>query len=650
MRILIAGTLALIAASPAAAADLAAMFATRPSVMQAAMSPDGDKVAFISAFKTGGRVVRVADVATGATNIVLGGSDLSVRPFRCEFKTETRLICTVYGIAGTGTSRMNFTRVVAVDTDGRNIRVLGQTDNVRDRAVGDGGGVIDWLPDDPSHVLMTVTEGYRDSNASRISSNNNQGTGGAMVDIRTGTQRTVERNLESTADLGTDNHGKIRFRAAIQSDVSGYMRNRISYLVRPKDKSDWVPLSRSVATDTRATSYDGFDESGDHIYALKSHDGRTALFSVATDGSNAETLIYANPKVDVDGVLRIGKFRRPVAAVYTVESGEYEFFDQKLAALCRSLSRALPGNPAVAVFDESWDGTKKLIYTDNDNVPGRYYIFDTGTKQLVELFPVYPGLDGVKLGSVQAVRFPARDGTPIPGYLTLPPGHTDAKGLPGIVMPHGGPEARDTAGFDWLPQFFAAMGYAVLQPNFRGSTGYGDAFFAENGYKSWPLAIGDVNDSGHWLLAQGVDPKKLGIFGWSYGGYAALQANVVEPTLYHAVVAVAPVTDLAQYREDRRFFTDFTLVDGRMGTGPHIAAGSPDKNAGKIQAPVLIFHADQDMNVDIVQSRLMTSALKSAGKQVEFIEYKGLDHQIDDSVARSDLLAKSAAFLDKALK
>lgn len=262
---------------------------------------------------------------------------------------------------------------------------------------------------------------------------------------------------------------------------------------------------------------------------------------------------------------------------------------------------------------------------------------------------VYPGLDKVALGVVKAISITARDGTTIPGFLTLPPGRIDARGLPGLVMPHGGPSARDTAGFDWLAQFFAAQGFAVLQPNFRGSAGCGDAFFAKNGFKSWPLAIGDVNDGGRWLIAQGVDPMKLAIFGWSYGGYAALQANVVEPSLYRATVAVAPVTDLELLRTEGQRDGNFRIVDGEIGQGPHILAGSPARHADVFLAPVLMFHGDRDLNVEIEQSRLMASQLRGAGKKVELVEFKNLDHQLDDSAVRTQLLAKSAAFLKAAM-
>lgn len=632
MRLLVTGAAALLTATTAAAADLATMFAGRPAVMQAALSPDGDKVVFVSAYFTGGRVVRVTDVATGKTTIVMGGKDLSVQPRYCAFKGETRTICTVYGVFGTGTVLSSFNRVVAVDTDGRNTTALGENDTTGGSASRYGGDVIDWLPEDPDHALMQLRYGV------------------ATIDMRSGLARAKETSSVSFSDMGTDNHGEIRFRSLVQGDPSGYVRDRVTYQVRAKGSKTWLPLGKASISDNEAPSYLGFDETGDRIFRLAPHDGRMALYSVATDGSNAETLIYAHPTVDVEGVLRIGKYRRPVAATYTVERGEYEFFDQKLAALGRSLSKALPGHPAVSVLDESWDGTKKLVYADGDNVPGRYYILDGATKQLAELFSVYPALDGVTMGSVTPVQFTARDGTKIPGYLTLPPGRSDAKGLPGIVLPHGGPSARDSIGFDWLSQFLAASGYAVLQPNFRGSSGYGSNFFAKNGFQSWELAIGDVNDGARWLVSQGVDAKRLGIVGWSYGGYAALQASVMEPSLYRATVAIAPVTDLTLMRKEAFNRSNYKLVDTMIGEGPHVIAGSPARNAAKITVPVLMFHGDKDLNVDINQSRVMVSALRSAGKSVEFVEYKGLDHQIDDTLARTDMLSKSAAFLDKAMK
>ena len=215
-------------------------------------------------------------------------------------------------------------------------------------------------------------------------------------------------------------------------------------------------------------------------------------------------------------------------------------------------------------------------------------------------------------------------------------------------MPHGGPSSRDVWGFDWLPQFFANRGYAVLQPEFRGSYGYGDAWFRNQGFKSYKTAIGDVLDGGRWLVKQGADPAHLGIFGWSYGGYAALQSAVEDPALFKAVVAVAPVTDLESLKEERRHWSDFELVSAEIGDGPHVREGSPAQRADRIKVPVLLFHGTMDRNVNINQSRLMESRLKAAGKEVTLVTFEDLDHQLDDSAAKADMLRRSDAFLRKA--
>ena len=249
------------------------------------------------------------------------------------------------------------------------------------------------------------------------------------------------------------------------------------------------------------------------------------------------------------------------------------------------------------------------------------------------------------LATVSPVTYPARDGAQVPGYLTLPPGHESARGLPAIVMPHGGPSARDEWGFNWLVQYYAARGYAVLQPNYRGSSGYGDAWFAHNGFQSWESAISDIIDAGHWLVAQGVDPAKLGIVGWSYGGYAALQSAVVEPSLFRAVVAIAPVTDLTAFKETYRFYTNFRVVEDFVGVGPHVKEGSPIEHADRIKCPVLLVHGKADLNVPYAQSQRMDERLAAAGVKHEFLSFESLDHQLEDSAARAEVLSRSDAFL-----
>jgi len=262
---------------------------------------------------------------------------------------------------------------------------------------------------------------------------------------------------------------------------------------------------------------------------------------------------------------------------------------------------------------------------------------------------VRPELENQKLANVRPVSVKSPDGVTIPAYLTVPPGK-EAKNLPAVVLPHGGPSDRDEWGFDWLAQFLAAKGYAVLQPEYRGSAGFGDAWLLQNGFKSWRTSIGDITASAHWLADQGIaDPKRLAIVGWSYGGYAALQAAATDPSLFKAVAAIAPVTDLALLKEEARDYVNWQIVADFVGSGPHVVEGSPLRHASAIRVPVLLVHGDMDQNVGVLQSEKMDAALRAAGTPVEFLRFKSLDHQLEDSAARTEMLTKIGQLLDRTI-
>jgi dipeptidyl aminopeptidase/acylaminoacyl peptidase len=338
-----------------------------------------------------------------------------------------------------------------------------------------------------------------------------------------------------------------------------------------------------------------------------------------------------------------------VGASFALETRSAEYFEPNIKTLISSLSNALPHN-ALHVAEASADEQKMLIFASSDRDPGAYYIFDRPTKRLQTFVVARGQLEGVALATMKPVTYPAADGTPIPAYLTLPPGHEDAKGLPAIVMPHGGPSARDEWGFDWLSQFYAARGFAVLQPNYRGSSGYGDTWFQKNGFRSWPVAIGDVLDGGRWLVHEGIaDPSKLAIVGWSYGGYAALQSAVVDSKVFKAVVAIAPVTDLPALKQEYFGWSNYDLVSQFVGDGRQMHEGSPVEHADKIKVPVLLFHGAFDRNVSIEQSKRMAARLTAAGARCELVTWPDLDHQLEDSAARAQMLRKSDEFLRKEL-
>lgn len=642
----------LVGAAPPA--DPPAAFGAREGVLDIALSPGGGKIAFIAPGKGRATTLYTGSTAGGvAPRVALTADGKPERLVECGWVSETRLVCTVFFTVKTMVPGQpaGVTRVIAVDEDGRNLKLLSRRSTSDDDYVALGGGeVIDWLPGTEGAVLM----GRNYVPNSRIGSNfqdRREGYGVDRIDTVSLAAKTVEPPKPNASDFITDGRGKVRIMAVTEvAGATGYENGKISYLYRTRGSDEW----KSLGTYNRLTE-EGFfpiavDPDLDLAYGYRKASGRLTLFSVALDGTKRETQVFAHPQVDVGRVVRIGRSRRIVGVTYATDKREAVYFDQPLAALGRSLSKALPGLPLIRFVDATADESKLLLWAGSDTDPGRYYLFDKGTKRLNELMLARPDLEGETLAPMKAVSYRAADGTSVPAYLTLPVGGA-GKNLPAIVMPHGGPDARDEWGFDWLVQFFASRGFAVLQPNYRGSAGYGDGWYQRNGFQSWRTAIGDVNDAGRWLVSQGIaDPAKLAIVGWSYGGYAALQSNVLDPDLFKAVVAIAPVTDLATLVEDSKYWTHHRVVRDMIGSGAHVRDGSPAQNAGRIKAPVLLFHGDMDLNVAIRQSRMMKDRLSDAGGRGELVVYDGLDHNLDDNVARTDMLRRTDTFLRTALK
>lgn len=617
-----------VAAAPPPEPDLAALFGARPNVSSVALSPDGRTLAYITPTVGQHSALAILDIDKRTANVVLRDPDNAFRLRRCEFKTDTRLICTLQAITHVGHDGVRVSRLIAVNRDGSHPILLGE--HARNGFSSPSfGAIVDWLPDDPQHLLMEVGRQVK-------------------VDVNTGmqTEAPIPVRVLGQQLIGyqTDAHANIRL--LIVPDLSGVGLQQHRAFVNVLAKSGGRPHMVSVFNylDPQFEPL-GFDDSGDWLLALKPLAGRKALYRIAADGSNRAELMFASPTVDIEDVLRIGKYRRPVAASYVEDAAAYHYFDPALARLGEQLGRATGGD-AVEVIDESWDGGRKLAFAHGSKDAGRYFLYETAAHRATSLLPVRPELDGRALAEHRAVTFPAADGVQVPAILTLPPGRRPGAPGPALLMPHGGPSARDSLGYDWLAQYWAAMGFVVLQPNYRGSSGYGDAWFQKNGFQSWQTAMADINAGARWLIAQGYAARQqLAIFGWSYGGYAALEASVVDPSLYKAIVAVAPVTDLALLTADAQKHLGGWLVRDEVGRAAHVRESSPARNAERIAAPVLMFQGLDDLNVNPDQARAMDAALAKAGKPHELVTYPGLDHQLDDGEARADMLRRSAAFL-----
>ncbi|NQE62985.1 S9 family peptidase [Caulobacter sp. RHG1] len=645
--------LAFAGAAQAAESPAAKAFGARESVLDASLSPDGKSIAMIQPLAGGQASVLVVAPADGSSQPkpIFSATGKPDRLTGCGWVSNVRLVCDIYMVSLQDARKLVFTRVVALNADGGDVRELSATSNNTVLEYQQfGGDVIDWLVDEPAGGSVMMTRRYREeATTGTLLANTRRGLAVEKVDTSTLQRVSVEPPRPDVARYISDQHGVVRIYGQRSKTNVGYDTDRVNYFYRPADGGAWAPLS-SYDGDART----GFvptdvDQGLNAAYGFEWADGRRVALRVALDGSGKREVLLAHDAVDVDRLIRVGRQRRVVGASYATERRHVEFFDPALKAMAAALSKAL-NQPMIRFLDASQDGSRLLLWAGADVEPGRYYLYDKSAKRLAEVTPGRPELAGYKLSPVKPVSYKAADGTDIPAYLTLPLG-SDGKNIPAIVMPHGGPESRDEWGFDWLAQYFAQRGFAVLQPNFRGSAGYGEAWFQKNGFQSWRTAIGDVVDAGRWLSTQGIAaPGKLAIVGWSYGGYAALQSSVLDANLFKAIVAIAPVTDLDALREESRAFTSFKRVDGYIGRGPHVKEGSPAQNAGLIKAPVLMFHGDQDMNVSIAESRLMQSRLKAAGGKSELVVYPGLDHQLDDSQARAQMLDKADAFLREALK
>jgi dipeptidyl aminopeptidase/acylaminoacyl peptidase len=335
---------------------------------------------------------------------------------------------------------------------------------------------------------------------------------------------------------------------------------------------------------------------------------------------------------------------------------EKTFFAPTLQARWKGTKKAFPNN---IVHLESWstDFNKLIVLTEGGDDSGTYWLVDIQKHSADPIGSQYPDVKSADVGPVSMVDYRAADGLALHGVLTLPPGRP-AKGLPLVVLPHGGPEARDYPGFDWWAQAYASRGYAVFQPNFRGSSGYG-AQFRNAGLGEWGRKMQtDISDGVAELAKKGiVDPKRACIVGGSYGGYAALAGVTVQQGLYRCAVAVAGVADLADMliaehkrvaaptSSGVRYWKAFMGADNSSDS--RLAAISPAALAEKADAPILLIHGRDDTVVPIAQSKTMESALKRAGKPVEFVEMKNEDHWLSREATRIEMLKAAVAFVEK---
>jgi dipeptidyl aminopeptidase/acylaminoacyl peptidase len=388
----------------------------------------------------------------------------------------------------------------------------------------------------------------------------------------------------------------------------------------------------------------------DHGYAVtNARTGRYGLYRYDFSSDAIGEPVFEHPQVDIDD-FRISDQNEITAVYYTDDRSRVEWLMPRMKELQGKIDRELPDR-INRVISMSSDGEKMLIWSGSAADPGTYFYYDATTAKMSMLARPYGSMTDKPLANMDSVSYAARDGLQIPAYLTLPTG-VEARQLPLIVLPHGGPFLRDEWGYDTWVQFLANRGYVVLQPNFRGSTGYGRDFVAK-GEGQWGRTMQDDLDDGvKWLVEQGkVDPKRVCIMGGSYGGYAALWAAVRNPEIYRCAISLAGISDLAaMIKYDRRSFAAtryYTAWRERVqgDKGFDLNTVSPLYAVDRINIPLLIAHGTDDENVPLAQSKKLHEALLKANKPHSYIVYEGEGHGFDNPANATAFLEQVEQFL-----
>lgn len=514
--------------------------------------------------------------------------------------------------------------VLAVDINSGAVVDLTPFDGVR-------AGIEDDLEDDPEHMLIShngrhaeVFDVYR-------------------TNIKTGESVLVAENPGNVIGWQTDHSGRVRL--AVASDGLD-----TTLLYRGSDHGDFRPL---IQTDFRTTVLPQFFDFDDNAFFALSNRGRDRLALVRIDPAqpDKEELIYEHPQVDLDGV-GYSKLRKVLTmAVYQTDRPGHHFFDALSQERHARLQAHLPGYE-IAYQSSTQDETKFIVAAYSDRTPGSRYIYDAHHDAIHKLADINPDLPEEHMAIVRPIEYQSRDGLTIHGYLTLPLGR-EPRLLPCVINPHGGPWARDSWGFNPEAQFLANRGYAVLQMNFRGSTGYGRQFW-ERSFGQWGLEMqNDITDGVEWLIDQGIaDPARIAIYGGSYGGYATLAGITYTPELYAAAIDYVGVSNLLTFLNTIPPYWKpmlekmYQMVGHPEKDRQRLEATSPALNAHHIQTPLLIAQGAHDPRVNKDESDQMVAALRARGIDVDYIVKDNEGHGFHNDENKFEFYHRMASFLD----
>lgn len=632
-------------ASTADAAPPVEAFGSLPQVSSMSISPDGHRIAAVQPIDGRPQVVIFAFTSAGVKQYAFKVADAIARRARWVGNEHLVAVYQESTKLRSDTELRNWQRAFSMSKDAKDpVRLMASswvgTFNVQT------GAILDAPKEDSSHVFMQALQAYAYGDTDTRLSRGKIRLNVYRVDLESGHGEPAEIGNDQTVQWVMDGHGHAVGRVDQNVDLEETLFVGGGH--------DWKPVLTFSAAKGGDAYVGGLLEDESAVAIVRPNDeGMVSAYPLNRADGKIGPALFSDREFDVDYLLRDEWSGRVIGAVYAREKEEVHYFDPKLQALQKKLEAALPGQ---TVEIESADIAQDafIVRSSGPRQPAIFQLYDPKTSQLSFLAAQYPSLTKDDLGEVRSYPYKSRDGLDIHAYLTLPPGKNPHR-LPTVVFPHGGPESRDTLDFDWWAQFMASRGYAVLQPNFRGSSGYG-AKFRDAGNGEWGKGMqNDISDGVKKLIADGIaDPKRVCIVGASYGGYAALAGATFTPELYACAVAYAPVSDLPAMlgREAKRMGKNSTAIsywEERIGSRYRdeglMAAVSPARHVDQVKAPLLIVHSDKDVTVPFSQGQIEADALRAAGKPVKFVTLEGDDHYLEFSQTRIKLLQETEQFL-----
>jgi len=587
-------------------------FARLPAYGQARLSPDAKRLAALAPGAWGRTMLVAMDLGSRKVWPVAKFLDADVTRF--DWVNDHWLVLFANDLeagSGEGPSRGFY----GVSVDGEKLNPIGGN------CIPGMAGLIAYVApfDDGSNDIL-VTGLYRDGfdNAFRLD-----------VTAMRGPCRSIVRELPRRAQSPVfDHHQQLRALIAVSDDAK---RATLKYRATPD--AAWTTMAESDITQPAIEPVAfGGDDRTLYVSAPDGESGTLALFAFDTEHRSLGEKLVALQGFDIDGGLIFSRRSHQLLGI-RIEGDRPRtvWFDADMARAQAAVDAALPGT----INELSGEpGDSLLVFAHSDTDPGRYFLYAAQQRRLEELVSASGWIKPEQMSPMKAIRYRARDGLTIPAYLTLPEGRPAAK-LPLIALIHGGPHARDTWGFNPEVQFLASLGYAVLQPNFRGSTGYGRRYL-QAGWRQWGLAMqDDVTDGIEHLAAQGtIDRHRVCIMGASYGGYAALMGLAKEPALFRCGVDAAgpsdigleftAVSDLTDSIWERYFMRQVMADPDTMRA--QIGDTSPLRQADRIKAPVLLVYGDKDRRVPMIHGIRMRDALEEHHATYEWLKIRGEAH------------------------